>query len=259
MQHRCWGLGQFSLWRAAFIELVIWQAVRAVGAAGAPALTRMGPACKQITAVELTNIAVGDCSCRAGRGACLLVRSQTGAAHQASGPGEVPGKTRSVGDDWRGEEGVAALKDGDTWPGPCCAVQTRVTPEEYKEFLSLGHGEIFTLDIDMVVNAPWRYALPRVFGGAAAWSARCRLPAAPACMPWGAQAVGGCGVYMGGWGPTGMGSCPTHHEDSSRRIPGVDYSDFFNFGLNPRTWKEYVASVQRFREEYVMQVCGGWR
>ena len=26
--------------------------------------------------------------------------------------------------------------------------QTRVTPEEYREFLSLGHGEIFTLDLD---------------------------------------------------------------------------------------------------------------
>jgi hypothetical protein len=26
--------------------------------------------------------------------------------------------------------------------------QTRVLPDEYKEFLSLGHGEIFTLTID---------------------------------------------------------------------------------------------------------------
>lgn len=35
-------------------------------------------------------------------------------------------------------------------------LQTRVSPEEYKEFLSLGHGEIFSLDLDSVVDAPWR-------------------------------------------------------------------------------------------------------
>ena len=31
--------------------------------------------------------------------------------------------------------------------------QTRVTPEEYKEFLDLGHGDIFQLDIDRQGNA----------------------------------------------------------------------------------------------------------
>lgn len=35
-------------------------------------------------------------------------------------------------------------------------VQTRVSPEEYREFLALGHGEIFNLDLDSVVDAPWR-------------------------------------------------------------------------------------------------------
>lgn len=34
--------------------------------------------------------------------------------------------------------------------------QTRVTPDEYKEFLGLGHGEIFNLDLDRVVEPPWR-------------------------------------------------------------------------------------------------------
>ena len=34
--------------------------------------------------------------------------------------------------------------------------QTRVAPEEYKEFLNLGHGELFEVDLDRVVNAPWR-------------------------------------------------------------------------------------------------------
>jgi hypothetical protein len=27
--------------------------------------------------------------------------------------------------------------------------QSRVTPEEYREFLSLGHGEIYNLDLDL--------------------------------------------------------------------------------------------------------------
>jgi hypothetical protein len=34
--------------------------------------------------------------------------------------------------------------------------QTRVSQEEYKEFLSLGHGEIFSIDLDSVIDAPWR-------------------------------------------------------------------------------------------------------
>jgi hypothetical protein len=33
----------------------------------------------------------------------------------------------------------------------------QVSPEEYKEFLGLGHGEIFNLDLDSVVDAPWRW------------------------------------------------------------------------------------------------------
>lgn len=37
-----------------------------------------------------------------------------------------------------------------------CLPQTRVSPEEYKEFLSLGHGEIFGIELDAVVDAPWR-------------------------------------------------------------------------------------------------------
>ncbi|KFM28697.1 Glycosyltransferase-like protein LARGE1 [Auxenochlorella protothecoides] len=71
-------------------------------------------------------------------------------------------------------------------------MRTRVTAEEYREFLSLGHGEIFSLDIDRVVDAPWR-------------------------------------------------------------IPGIDPSDFFNYGLNQRTWKEYTARIEKFRQEFTMQ------
>ena len=36
------------------------------------------------------------------------------------------------------------------------AVPRQVSPEEYREFLALGHGEIFNLDLDAVVDAPWR-------------------------------------------------------------------------------------------------------
>jgi hypothetical protein len=36
----------------------------------------------------------------------------------------------------------------------CCL---QVSPEEYKEFLNLGHGEIFDIDLDSVVDAPWRW------------------------------------------------------------------------------------------------------
>jgi hypothetical protein len=30
--------------------------------------------------------------------------------------------------------------------------QTRVTPEEYREFISLGHGEIFNVDLDRLAS-----------------------------------------------------------------------------------------------------------
>ena len=81
-------------------------------------------------------------------------------------------------------------------PSRPTTAQTRVTPEEYKEFLSLGHGEIFNLDIDRVVDAPWR-------------------------------------------------------------LPGIDISDFFNYGMNHRAWKEYCQQIQQYREEFSMQVGVG--
>jgi hypothetical protein len=42
-------------------------------------------------------------------------------------------------------------------PGLPCKLpgQTRVSPEEYKEFLTLGHGEIFSIDLDSVIDPPW--------------------------------------------------------------------------------------------------------
>lgn len=35
--------------------------------------------------------------------------------------------------------------------------------------------------------------------------------------------------------------------------PGADPADYFNYGLNPRTWKEYGAAVQKFQTEFAMQ------
>jgi 15-cis-phytoene desaturase len=70
--------------------------------------------------------------------------------------------------------------------------QTKVSPEEYREFLSLGHGDIYDIDIDHVFDPPWRY-------------------------------------------------------------PGIDPSDFFNYGMNENTWKQYIAEVKRYRLEFTMK------
>jgi len=70
--------------------------------------------------------------------------------------------------------------------------QTRVTPEEYREFLSLGHGEIFTLDLDRVIDAPWR-------------------------------------------------------------APNANPSDYFNYGMNERGWREYCRKVEQYRAEYSLR------
>ncbi len=61
-----------------------------------------------------------------------------------------------------------------------------MSPEEYKEFLTLGHGEIFSIDIDRVVDAPWHF-------------------------------------------------------------PGIDPSDFFNYGMDERAWKQYCERVRQYR------------
>lgn len=36
-------------------------------------------------------------------------------------------------------------------------------------------------------------------------------------------------------------------------MPGADPADFFNYGLNINTWKEYVARIHQFRLEFSMQ------
>lgn len=67
--------------------------------------------------------------------------------------------------------------------------QHNVDKDEYREFLNLGHGEIFNLDLDRVTTAPWRTA-------------------------------------------------------------GADISDFFNYGLTERTWRQYQSRIARFRAAY---------
>ena len=41
--------------------------------------------------------------------------------------------------------------------------------------------------------------------------------------------------------------------DAPWHQPGADPADFFNYGLNPRTWKEYCTAVKKYQAEYTMQ------
>ena len=58
--------------------------------------------------------------------------------------------------------------------------QTRVTPDEYREFLGLGHGEIFDLDIDRSVAGTLNVHRGRAFLQCGAWcegaDGNCRWP-----------------------------------------------------------------------------------
>jgi len=41
--------------------------------------------------------------------------------------------------------------------------------------------------------------------------------------------------------------------DAPWRTPGAEPSDFFNYGMDVRKWKEYATRVQQYRLEYRMQ------
>jgi hypothetical protein len=41
--------------------------------------------------------------------------------------------------------------------------------------------------------------------------------------------------------------------DAAWNIPGADPADFFNYGLNQRSWKEYCSKVKKFQLEFTMQ------
>lgn len=38
-----------------------------------------------------------------------------------------------------------------------------------------------------------------------------------------------------------------------RRLPGIDPSDFFNFGQTERGWRDYCARVAQYRLEFGMK------
>ncbi|CAA2981419.1 Hypothetical predicted protein [Olea europaea subsp. europaea] len=42
-------------------------------------------------------------------------------------------------------------------------------------------------------------------------------------------------------------------EERPWRLPGIDVSDFFNFGLNEDTWKDYCKQLEQLRLETIMQ------
>jgi Fip1 motif len=73
--------------------------------------------------------------------------------------------------------------------------QTKVQQSEYKEFLALGHGDIFDLDITRTVTVD-----------------RNNEPRNP---PW--------------------------------SLPGADLSDFFNYGMDPESWRFYCAIIEAYR------------
>ena len=87
----------------------------------------------------------------------LAVSFAAAAQHQAA-----PRDPRRAGDQGQESQHVLRIEDAvfpSEWkPGLPIKLpgQTRVSPEEYKEFLSLGHGEIFSIDLDSVIDAPWR-------------------------------------------------------------------------------------------------------
>lgn len=40
------------------------------------------------------------------------------------------------------------------------------------------------------------------------------------------------------------------HADKPWNRPGEDITDYFNYGFNEATWKEYIAKQKRLRDEY---------
>ncbi|KAK6942270.1 Pre-mRNA polyadenylation factor Fip1 domain, partial [Dillenia turbinata] len=76
-------------------------------------------------------------------------------------------------------------------------------------------------------------------------------------MPWGNNAAGR------GFGTGLEFTLPSHRtifdvdidgfEEKPWKYPGVDVSDFFNFGLNEESWKEYCKQLEQHRLEATMQ------
>lgn len=110
-----------------------------------------------------------------------------------------------------------------------------------------------SLDLHAVVGAPWRGLawsvvnvwppkhVARAHGRYGGWLCTTVLPflrlgtlaQAPACMPH----TRGCLAAL-------LPCC---------RLPGIDPSDFFNFGMTERGWRDYCARVAQYRLEFSMK------
>lgn len=103
-------------------------------------------------------------------------------------------------------------------PAPRLPRQKQVDPEEYREFLNLGLGDIFLLDIDRVLDRDRKWLDPDVRG-----TLQRALPlegsAAPPALT------------------TQFGTLQ------------ADITDYFNYEFTPDTWREYCDSVRRFQVE----------
>lgn len=116
--------------------------------------------------------------------------------------------------------------------------QTKVTTEEYKEFLGLGHGDIFDLDPDLCApvsgthtgTVQYLHASPS--GNTPHHVAYCVTGSQPKSNPWQT-----CRVVDAPW-----------------RMPVEDMKAFFNYDLNLHKWREYCKRVEQYRLQYTMQV-----
>ena len=160
--------------------------------------------------------------------------------------------------------------------------QARVDPAEYREFLMLGHGGVFDLDVDACAPDPTKggtshtaraQALlqavhPQQAGcaplcPAAQGCAPGRQSAAPSMRP--QQALGPAQdrppavqalprLLLSRWSPWGKPARPSCRVvDAPWRSYAANYQDFFNYDLNMWAWKEYAKRVQLHRVESAMQ------
>jgi hypothetical protein len=139
--------------------------------------------------------------------------------------------------------------------------QTRVGPEEYQEFLRLGHGEVFLLDLERcgaaraarqgrlhsggpcpVQGSAWPKPTP---SSAPQLRGYIEQPAAAAASP-----------------PPASPAAPRRPAPPARvteapwRAPNADISDYFNYGFTERTWRDYQRRVMRFRAEFMYRWPG---
>ena len=129
--------------------------------------------------------------------------------------------------------------------------QARVDPAEYREFLMLGHGGVFDLDVD----ACGPCLLSRV---------QLQLRQVPACLVLVAVWFSGVGQRCQGVGVSPAADFSAAGRmaqliaacrvvDAPWRSYAADYRDFFNYDMNMWGWKEYAKRIQLHRVESAMQ------